>query len=761
MKAFGGVFALAVVAVVAIAIAQPNCSTAPTTTAPKSNPFLELSNSELADIAAWLKDPEQSLNLTDMDEAALDGNYIDSVGAIVGIVAQLTLPTQIELWHPTKEDAIYYLDQDGPLPDRIAKAHVVSGLDDPPIVKTLLVGPLPVSSDTRIENLAEKIYHNGEIPWNAKPSHPGEDRERTNVISETFTAISDALNDLLGVPWSLSNYDTGLLPNNGDGSYRHPWVELMLAYDTSAMWFAYTGLFAQFDFSNQDISQWKLRKLVYNNQKWSSTDAFNEDFNAGKLEPSPQLNSTNTNWALRSVKGTARDLEELPAPITYSPSGLRYRVDRDERYVTWMDWSFYLSYSPEQGLMLFDVKFKGERVAYEISLQDAVSNYGGADPMQAYTAYLDRGFGMATGITPLVRNYDCPHEATYMDVNFYDYGAGRILNDTICMFERDLQKPISRHYQSTDAGATRGVAFEVRSIYTVGNYDYLISFTLYPEGSIEIEVDASGYLQTTYYNPNGDSYDTRVSTTSSGSIHDHVITFKIDLDVAGESNSVERRDIVVSEDRFNWMDDDDPPLKQKKINTSVLEKEKEAVIDWNGNSDKFWLIGNKDSTNSYGYPRSYRLMPRSVIHNIVDGEKMDQNAKFADHHAFVTVTKDNERSCSSYYNAVLPKKPPVDFTKFYQDDESIRQKDLTLWASVGFRHVPRAEDVPNTLFIEAKSALMLSPFNYADEELSRDLRNSYYAVANEDYYLVADEHGINLDGTCSAPTLRPLGTLPY
>lgn len=379
------------------------------------------------------------------------------------------------MWHPSKEDAVKYLDQDGPLPDRMAKVHVVSGSDDPPIIKTLLVGPLPVSSNTKIENLAEKIYHNSEIPWNAKTSHPGEDRERTNVISATFGAISDALKDLLGVPWSLSNYDTGLLPNNGDGSYRHPWVELMFTTNDSSMWFAYTGLFAQFDFSNQDASKWKLLKLVYENKKWTSTDSFMQDFKSGKIKSSPQLSRNETQWALRSVKGNVRDLEDLPAPITYSPSGLRYRVDKDERYVTWLDWSFYISYSPEQGVMLYDVKFKDERIAYEISLQEAISNYGGADPLQAYTAYLDRGFGMGTSITPLVKNYDCSHEATYLDVNFYDYGAGRVKNDTICMFERDLQKPISRHYQSTDAGSTKGVAFELRSIYTVGNYDYLIS----------------------------------------------------------------------------------------------------------------------------------------------------------------------------------------------------------------------------------------------------------------------------------------------
>lgn len=218
---------------------------------------------------------------------------------------------------------------------------------------------------------------------------------------------------------------------------------------------------------------------------------------------------------------------------------------------------------------------------------------------------------MGTGITTLIRNYDCSHEATYMDVNYYESGNNLVKNDTICMFEHDLQKPLSRHSQSSDAGSTRGVAFEIRSIYTVGNYDYLLSFLFYPEGSIEIAVDASGYLQTTYFNPSGSLYDTRVSSTSSGSIHDHVITFKVDLDIAGKENSVEKRQVVISEDKFEWMDDDEPPLRQKKIDSSIMDKEQDAIIDWDGDTSSLWLIGNQNATNAFGYPRSYRIIPLS------------------------------------------------------------------------------------------------------------------------------------------------------
>ena len=107
----------------------------------------------------------------------------------------------------------------------------------------------------------------------------------------------------------------------------------------------YTGFYANFDFSNQDINNWKLIKLVYDNKKWYDVDSFINDFNDGKISPTTKVNTQDTKWALRSRKeDKVRDLEHKLAPVTYSPDGLRYRLDDVERYITWLDWEFYISY---------------------------------------------------------------------------------------------------------------------------------------------------------------------------------------------------------------------------------------------------------------------------------------------------------------------------------------------------------------------------------------------------------------------------------
>ena len=45
-----------------------------------------------------------------------------------------------------------------------------------------------------------------------------------------------------------------------------------------------------------------------------------------------------------------------------------------------MGWSFYIAFTRTLGLMFYDIKFKGERILYELSMQEATAQYGGNQP---------------------------------------------------------------------------------------------------------------------------------------------------------------------------------------------------------------------------------------------------------------------------------------------------------------------------------------------------------------------------------------------
>ena len=107
------------------------------------------------------------------------------------------------------------------------------------------------------------------------------------------------------------------------------------------------------------------------------------------------------------------------------------------------------------------------------------------------------------------------------------------------MFEIDKGFPIQRHSWAGHTTVTKNIAFNVRAIYTIGNYDYMTTYQFHLDGSIEVDIRASGYISSAFYAQNED-YGFKIHDSLSGSLHDHVITFKADFDILGEKNSLQK-----------------------------------------------------------------------------------------------------------------------------------------------------------------------------------------------------------------------------
>jgi primary-amine oxidase len=72
----------------------------------------------------------------------------------------------------------------------------------------------------------------------------------------------------------------------------------------------------------------------------------------------------------------------------------------------------------------------------------------------------------------------------------------------------------------------------LRTTAVVGNYDYTIDYLFYLDGTIEIKVRASGYIQGAYFMPEESrEYGFRVHDQFATSMHDHVLNFKADSDI--------------------------------------------------------------------------------------------------------------------------------------------------------------------------------------------------------------------------------------
>lgn len=93
----------------------------------------------------------------------------------------------------------------------------------------------------------------------------------------------------------------------------------------------------------------------------------------------------------------------------------------------------------------------------------------------------------------LLRLLRTPHSyATFLNATFHSNEVSSTHPSAICLFERDEGTPMQRHSSSSYVAATKNIAFTLRSVSTVGNYDYSFDYTFFMDGSIETVVRASG-----------------------------------------------------------------------------------------------------------------------------------------------------------------------------------------------------------------------------------------------------------------------------
>ncbi|KAJ8502416.1 hypothetical protein ONZ45_g11781 [Pleurotus djamor] len=420
------------------------------------------------------------------------------------------------------------------------------------------------------------------------------------------------------------------------------------------------------------------------------------------------------------------------------------------------------------GLSLWDVRFRNERILYELSPQDALAQYAGTNPFQATTAWLDRYFGMGQAVRPLMPSYDCPQGSAYFSANIFvpgDQGGNTVVIDrAICVFEMDTSRPISRHtgYSDGEFGAVKGYVLVVRSIATVGKYaSYPTTtwdYTFHLDGTIEVRLSASGYLQGAYYLPEEDPYGYKIFHSSMGSLHDHVINFKVDLDVLGTENSLLRTSMAQEEITQPWFDDDwGSTVIQQKVTREYIENEDDALIRYPPNLQGGYAIVNKAERNKWGTVRGYSIHPGvNFLHNTVVGSpRLLNNANWARYNLAVSKRKDNEPSSSCIWNLHLPGKPAVDFHQFF-DGENITQEDLVAWVNLGTHHLPQAEDAPNTRTSTATTSFLIAPLNYFNSDVSMDSLNSVLITSPktpEEPYTY-DDYGVNQGETC-APEVPP------
>lgn len=408
---------------------------------------------------------------------------------------------------------------------------------------------------------------------------------------------------------------------------------------------------------------------------YATTEDFRAAINAADYKvPSPNVQGE---WTSTDKNGEPLPLDDQPPPVSVAQGNQRFKIDPKENYISWMDFDFYHTVFHDRGLSLYNVKYKGQRILYELSLQEALTAYTGSDPFQSQATYFDTTSGMGADLQPLVRGYDCPSHATYLPASWNEGNGTKTQEDAICIFEFDAGYPIRRHSFSQVAPHTsvaKNIQFIMRTVATVGNYDFMIDYTFFYDGAIEVSSRFSGYISATYWE-NEPEYGFHIHDFLSGSAHDHTLTFKADVDIHGSKNSVQKISFKPISTDYPWSQGE--VFNTFKVQRSWVASERDSKINWAQNDNTMYAVVNKDTPNRFGEFPGYRLKKTAGIIHLTQCNSTNNGkaGAYVTHDFYVTQQKDTEPRLADPFNQFQKDDPLVDFSTFF-DDESLEQEDV-------------------------------------------------------------------------------------
>ncbi|GMH42873.1 hypothetical protein BSKO_10792 [Bryopsis sp. KO-2023] len=686
---------------------------------------------------------------------------------------------RVELFEPSKKEALAYLDGDGPRPQRFAKAIVIRASAEPKDVMEYKVGPLPIPEDKRSRKeikkkgkgprpgvTVEELLEDGEMPFVKRPTH-----KYTSVWSETVVArvayqLREAFKDSTGYCYGSDDTTEELKEETSAecGTSLLYWLEFPVLHSNDSKRISHIHWFFKprnaggeefelhpvpisfkLDESGDEVDEWDVVDVEYCHQgPFPSVKAFLKAYRSDQLvkcvAPEWREGDYDESWSKTSGRTRFRGGSREASPRTFEPEGRRFSISGKTpgggHHFHYLGWEGHIGMRPDTGLTLHDLRFRGNRVAYEVSLQEqyvAYSGYGGAGQV----VYFDSYFGIGLSSFPLKKGLDCPESAEYLSVAKLGL-TGIVENapDIICIFEEDSQTTEWRHTHTNGTShrphldAVRRSALIVRSIATIGNYDYIYDVRFKPDASIQVDVIMAGYMESSFFGPNGETqkdlpFGTRVHKYTFANLHDHLCNWKIDLDVLGTENSVHRHEVKLG----TWeeaLKSVDPEAKPPGWHTSPYVKyidssQPKEEFGMNKKSDDgLYVFTNDLKTNQWGQPRGY-----AIVHGLTHGQILPDSHPFtkamawSKYHLAVTQHKDSEpKSHAGIYDMNIPQKPHVSLDSFL-DGESIVKEDLVGWLTMGLHHIPRSEDVP--LISNFGTSFFIKPWNYYEELVSMDM----------------------------------------
>ncbi|CAC5412331.1 AOC1 [Mytilus coruscus] len=398
-------------------------------------------------------------------------------------------------------------------------------------------------------------------------------------------------------------------------------------------------------------------------------------------------------------------------------------------HISYGFWEFDIANAAFRGPRLNDIRYKNERIAYEVSTQELAVFYFGYKPFEYTSFYLDNSYQTGTLAKYLVPGVDCPLDATFLSSSYKVETQDKPLfnEHSFCVFEFNTGIPLRRQHgyfkniHSFYEGV-ENIVLIVRTIPTVYPYEYIIDFIFYHNGVMKIKVTASGVVVSTWYGQDN-PFSFQLDDNLMAPLHQHLYHFKVDFDIKGTKNRFETLDIESVVTPNEASDVPNATIVQNQFMKRLKKTEFEGAYKFDFNFPKYLTFVNNNVKDKFGNSAGYRLVNEGMIKNTrPPNDGNNPAASWSQYQVAVTKYKDSEPTSSNMF--AHSNNPVFNFQEFIDDNESIVDQDLVAWVSMGMYHIPKKEDFPSTHTPGMSRSFYLIPFNYFDESPGMSVNNA-------------------------------------
>ena len=437
------------------------------------------------------------------------------------------------------------------------------------------------------------------------------------------------------------------------------------------------------------------------------------------------------------------DMASKAEPRIYYPDGPRFTMDG--RTVSWMGWDLHVDLHGLFGMVVSNLRYQGERIAYEMHATEFSAVYSGASSKKD-VFYSDGGYEMGNCATTLKVGLQCPDEAIFLPAMGYDSGYiwGGAMGETdkaICIFEAPKNKALYQHAQMRYEGMPDS-SLMVRTVLTVGNYDYTQTFELGLTGDFHWHKELSGYAVGSYVIPDApasiqsDMFGALLAKSAVGSLHTHSAGYKFDLDIGGTANTFAVKTLNYGPVPEAYAASGEPSIDLAGVayaspDTYYYKTEKiTSEGSWDMDGDMTWtspdscvtstpgstFVVKSDAVNKFGQPRGYVIdVPLGQYQMLPEGNKYLHLQNFTKCSVLATQQNDADIEAVSMdvFGNLYPKHAEAghDVSQFV-DGQNLESVDLVLYAHSTKPHWVRTEDVPVPTTMGGP--ISFSPTNFFD-----------------------------------------------